>query len=98
MSLRDVDRVLTVMSWFYQQSRGNRTLYNLMDNSLYRENEILSSDDEDEEVFFTAPQVMGYLFSLFSETCMNFVIVSELQVTFLRCSDSIDCFMRCASN
>ncbi|XP_060599995.1 E3 ubiquitin-protein ligase RNF213-like [Ruditapes philippinarum] len=31
VSLRDVDRVLSVMSWFYAQSQGERTLYKLMD-------------------------------------------------------------------
>ncbi|XP_060604558.1 E3 ubiquitin-protein ligase rnf213-beta-like, partial [Ruditapes philippinarum] len=31
VSLRDVDRVLSMMSWFYAQSQGERTLYKLMD-------------------------------------------------------------------
>ena len=47
MSLRDVDRVLTVMSWFYQQSEGERTLYQLMDDKLYGEDENTSDDDDD---------------------------------------------------
>ncbi|XP_053396009.1 E3 ubiquitin-protein ligase rnf213-alpha-like [Mercenaria mercenaria] len=55
VSLRDVDRVLTVMSWFYQQSQEDRTLYNLMDDSLYGEDAYSSSDEDvDEE----AEQVM----------------------------------------
>lgn len=50
MSLRDVDRVLTVMSWFYQQSQGHRMLYQLMDEKLYGEhNDSSSEDDIDEE-------------------------------------------------
>ena len=37
VSLRDVDRVLSVMSWFYSQSQHPRTLFNQMDNVLYGE-------------------------------------------------------------
>ncbi|XP_060586365.1 E3 ubiquitin-protein ligase rnf213-alpha-like [Ruditapes philippinarum] len=49
VSLRDVDRVLTVMSWFYQQSQGQRTLYDLMDEKLYGDDEFTSEDDDDEK-------------------------------------------------
>ncbi|XP_053396010.1 E3 ubiquitin-protein ligase rnf213-alpha-like [Mercenaria mercenaria] len=49
VSLRDVDRVLTVMSWFYQQSQEDRTLYNLMDDKLYGEEEYSSSDEDVDE-------------------------------------------------
>ncbi|XP_060594302.1 E3 ubiquitin-protein ligase rnf213-alpha-like, partial [Ruditapes philippinarum] len=49
VSLRDVDRVLTVMSWFYQQSQEQRTLYDLMDEKLYGEEEFTSDDDDDDD-------------------------------------------------
>ncbi|XP_053388233.1 E3 ubiquitin-protein ligase rnf213-alpha-like, partial [Mercenaria mercenaria] len=35
VSLRDVDRVLLVTSWFYEQSQGERTLYRCMDAKLF---------------------------------------------------------------
>ncbi|XP_053396015.1 E3 ubiquitin-protein ligase rnf213-alpha-like [Mercenaria mercenaria] len=34
VSLRNVERALTVMSWFYQNSRGGRTIFCLMDEIL----------------------------------------------------------------
>ncbi|XP_041354587.1 E3 ubiquitin-protein ligase rnf213-alpha-like [Gigantopelta aegis] len=42
VSLRDVERVLKVMSWFYQQSQDNRTLFDMMEEE---EREI--SDEEE---------------------------------------------------
>ncbi|XP_053396018.1 E3 ubiquitin-protein ligase rnf213-alpha-like [Mercenaria mercenaria] len=48
VSLRDVDRVLTVMSWFYEKSEGERTLFDLMDAKLNRERNTSASDDESE--------------------------------------------------
>ncbi|XP_053396012.1 E3 ubiquitin-protein ligase rnf213-alpha-like [Mercenaria mercenaria] len=36
VSLRDVERVLTVMSWFYTQSQNNRILFSLMDKRLHQ--------------------------------------------------------------
>lgn len=38
-----------VMSWFYQQSQGNRTLFDLMDDTIYGD-EDYSSAEEDSEV------------------------------------------------
>ncbi|XP_053396335.1 E3 ubiquitin-protein ligase rnf213-alpha-like isoform X2 [Mercenaria mercenaria] len=49
VSLRDVDRVLTVMSWFYQQSQEDRTLYNLMDDKLYGDDDYSSSEEDIDE-------------------------------------------------
>ena len=55
VSLRDVDRVLSVMSWFYSQSQHTRTLFNQMDGALYGEGDgddyyASNIDDEEEEV------------------------------------------------
>lgn len=36
------------MSWFYQQSQGNRTLFELMDENIYG-HEVYSSVEEDSE-------------------------------------------------
>lgn len=48
MSLRDVERVLKVMSWFYQQSQGNMTLFNLMDEKLGNEQGSIENEEESE--------------------------------------------------
>jgi len=45
VSLRDVERVLTVMSWFYNQSDENGQLFADMDRLLYD----LDSDEEDDD-------------------------------------------------
>ena len=50
MSLRDVDRVLNVTSWFYAQSQDTRTLFNLMDNKLYGDDEEYARDTDDADV------------------------------------------------
>lgn len=62
MSLRDVDRVLTVMSWFYHRSQNERTLYNLIDlkmhgNKGYATSEDSDDDDEDEMYMLRAQKV-----------------------------------------
>ncbi|XP_071112725.1 E3 ubiquitin-protein ligase rnf213-alpha-like isoform X2 [Haliotis cracherodii] len=44
VSLRDVDRTLSVMSWFYQQSQENGTLFEMIDDDLCPE-----QDPEEEE-------------------------------------------------
>ncbi|XP_048239631.1 E3 ubiquitin-protein ligase rnf213-alpha-like [Haliotis rufescens] len=44
VSLRDVDRTLSVMSWFYQQSQENGTLFEMIDDDLCPE-----KDPEEEE-------------------------------------------------
>ena len=54
VSLRDVDRVLSVMSWFYGQSQHTRTLFMQMDGVLYGEGSgeddyANNIDDEEEE-------------------------------------------------
>ncbi|XP_060597648.1 E3 ubiquitin-protein ligase rnf213-alpha-like, partial [Ruditapes philippinarum] len=51
VSLRDVDRVLTVMSWFYQQSQGNNTLFNLIDRKLGAgvDNSLFGMEEEEDE-------------------------------------------------
>ncbi|XP_041350668.1 E3 ubiquitin-protein ligase rnf213-alpha-like [Gigantopelta aegis] len=56
VSLRDVERVLKVMSWFYQQSRDNRTLFKMMeaeemelDEETHQDEESEISDDAEEE-------------------------------------------------
>ena len=49
VSLRDVDRVLSVMSWFCSQAAKTRTLYDEMDKDLYGEDERIAIDNEDEE-------------------------------------------------
>ncbi|KAL4233165.1 hypothetical protein ACF0H5_007850 [Mactra antiquata] len=54
VSLRDVDRVLTVMSWFYQQNENNDTLYKLMDKKLNKDDvneddDVASNDENDED-------------------------------------------------
>jgi len=53
VSLRDVDRVLTVMSWFYEQSQSNRILFDTMDEKLHKqprqELNIADSDSNEEE-------------------------------------------------
>ncbi|KAK3585590.1 hypothetical protein CHS0354_036776 [Potamilus streckersoni] len=59
VSLRDVDRVLNVMSWFYAQSQGERTLFDMLDefpeqDSSDTENE---EGEEDESFLQAAPQV-----------------------------------------
>ncbi|KAL3881537.1 hypothetical protein ACJMK2_027969, partial [Sinanodonta woodiana] len=46
VSLRDVDRVLNVMSWFYAQSQEERTLFDMMDEFPEQDD---SSDIENEE-------------------------------------------------
>ncbi|XP_053396342.1 E3 ubiquitin-protein ligase rnf213-alpha-like isoform X2 [Mercenaria mercenaria] len=57
VSLRDVDRVLTVMSWFYQQSQGdNNTLFNLMNNKLHGRIDYSSSEEEEDEDEITVRQ------------------------------------------
>lgn len=43
MSLRDVERVLEVMSWFYSQTQGKTDLFKQM------EDEKTDSEEEDEE-------------------------------------------------
>ncbi|XP_053396356.1 E3 ubiquitin-protein ligase rnf213-alpha-like [Mercenaria mercenaria] len=48
VSLRDVDRVLLVMSWFYEQSQGERTLYNRMDAKLFVEQDGHMQDSVEE--------------------------------------------------
>ncbi|XP_053396339.1 E3 ubiquitin-protein ligase rnf213-alpha-like isoform X2 [Mercenaria mercenaria] len=50
VSLRDVDRVLTVMSWFYQQSQGDSTLFSLMNKKLQAHDGIDYSSEDEEEV------------------------------------------------
>ena len=53
VSLRDVDRVLSVMSWFYGQSQHPRTLFDQMDRELYGEGadeEEYIEEEEEEEV------------------------------------------------
>ena len=56
VSLRDVDRVLSVMSWFYSQSQHPRTLFIQMDYVLYGEGaeddvnaDFIEDEDEMEE-------------------------------------------------
>ncbi|XP_041354642.1 E3 ubiquitin-protein ligase rnf213-alpha-like [Gigantopelta aegis] len=45
VSLRDVERVLKVMSWFYEQSQDNRTLFNIMEHEKIQQ-------DEESEIFY----------------------------------------------
>ena len=47
VSLRDVDRVLSVMSWFCSQAAETRTLYDEMDKELYGEGEQVAVDNEE---------------------------------------------------
>ena len=49
VSLRDVERVLKVMSWFYQQSQDNRILFNLMEHEETQEHDEREDTDEEEE-------------------------------------------------
>ena len=49
VSLRDVDRVLSVTSWFYNQSQGDRTLFDEMDDRL-------EVDDRPEEGMYAGPE------------------------------------------
>ena len=49
MSLRDVERVLKVMSWFYQQSQDNRILFNLMEETQEDEEREVTDEEEEEE-------------------------------------------------
>lgn len=44
VSLRDVDRALTVTSWFLKQAHDSGTLFDLLDQKLYPQRE----DDDDE--------------------------------------------------
>ena len=44
VSLRDVDRALTVTSWFLQQAQDSGTLFDMLDEKLNPQRE----DDEDE--------------------------------------------------
>ena len=46
MSLRDVERVLEVMAWFYRQTQGDTTLFNLME----KKDETESDEEEEEEM------------------------------------------------
>ena len=39
VSLRDVDRALTVASWFLQQSKKRRVLFDLLDKKLFPDGE-----------------------------------------------------------
>ncbi|XP_053396011.1 E3 ubiquitin-protein ligase rnf213-alpha-like [Mercenaria mercenaria] len=50
VSLRDVERVLTVMSWFYKQSQNERLLYNLMDEKLNIQVDTDEESDTDDDV------------------------------------------------
>lgn len=45
MSLRDVERVLEVMSWFYRQTQGDTDLFDLME-----EEEETDSEEEVEDM------------------------------------------------
>ncbi|XP_060597666.1 E3 ubiquitin-protein ligase rnf213-alpha-like [Ruditapes philippinarum] len=49
VSLRDVERTLIVMSWFYQRSQGQRTLFNLIDQKLSEQHDSTKDEDENEE-------------------------------------------------
>ncbi|XP_041354620.1 E3 ubiquitin-protein ligase rnf213-alpha-like [Gigantopelta aegis] len=50
VSLRDVERVLKVMSWFYEQSQDNRILFDMMEEEETQQDEESEvSDDEEEE-------------------------------------------------
>jgi len=49
VSLRDVERVLTVMAWFYNQSQENGELFEEMDNKPYGNDLAESSDEEDSD-------------------------------------------------
>ena len=49
VSLRDVDRVLSVMSWFYGQSQDTRTLFDEMDGQLFDEDANIEENDLDED-------------------------------------------------
>eukprot|EP00105_Crassostrea_gigas_P007930 XP_011422347.1 PREDICTED: E3 ubiquitin-protein ligase rnf213-alpha isoform X2 [Crassostrea gigas] len=46
VSLRDVERVLEVMAWFYRQTQGDTTLFNLME----KKDETESDEEEEEEM------------------------------------------------
>ena len=76
VSLRDVDRVLTVMSWFYQQSRGsNNTLFNLM-NRKQPDRTVNSSEEEDddeakENIVYRQVIFVAYTFNF----CYHFVYI-----------------------
>ncbi|XP_053396017.1 E3 ubiquitin-protein ligase rnf213-alpha-like [Mercenaria mercenaria] len=50
VSLRDVERVLTVMSWFYKQSQNERLLYNLMDEKLNIQVDTDEDSDTDDDI------------------------------------------------
>ena len=76
MSLRDVDRVLTVMSWFYEQSEdGNNTLFSLMDKKQPARIDYSSSseddedDDEDDIVYRQVPFICELHYSKFLLFC-----------------------------
>jgi len=49
VSLRDVERVLEVMSWFYAQTQGQSSLFSLMDGENHDEH--CEEDDNDEEEY-----------------------------------------------
>jgi hypothetical protein len=56
VSLRDVDRALTVVSWFVRQANHSGTLFNLLDRKMARDRDAAQgqeeedSDEEEEEV------------------------------------------------
>ncbi|XP_062591685.1 E3 ubiquitin-protein ligase rnf213-alpha-like, partial [Saccostrea cucullata] len=61
VSLRDVERVLEVMSWFYRQSQGETNLFDLMEEEEEDSEEEEEEEMEDQELAVPQPQTVSDL-------------------------------------
>lgn len=75
MSLRDVERVLQVMSWFYEQSEEDNLLFRTMRD----ESEDSDSEQEDEEMMETGElQVFISIYINFALFLLPYILYSKL--------------------